>query len=197
MALGKKETIIGMYGCRRRSKLEQFALVSETLMNLTLKRGALVIVFACAALAHSGIAADSAAATARIKISDAWVRAPAPGQTTAGAYVELTSDRDAAIVAAGSPAAARVEMHSTSTEGGVMRMRAVPRIELPAGRSVKLGAGGTHLMLIDVKKALKAGDKVPLTLSVQPAGAAAGMSLTTVALEAVVRKAASGEPHKH
>ena len=166
-------------------------------MNLTFERAALVIIFACAALAHTVIAAESAASSARIKIADAWVRAPAPGQTTAGAYVELTSDRDAAIVAAGSPAAARVEMHSTTTEGGVMRMRAVPRIDLPAGRSVKLGAGGTHLMLIDVKQTLKAGDRVPLTLSVQTAGPAAGLSPTTVALEAIVRAAGPAESHKH
>ena len=161
-------------------------------------RRALLSLFATLTIALPAISAGVAASTgSSVRSADAWVRAPAPGQKTAGAYVELTSDRGAAIVAAGSPAAARVEMHSSTTEGGVMRMRAVPRIELPAGRSVKLGAGGTHLMLIDVKKALKAGDKVPLTLSVQPAGAAAGMSLTTIALEAVVRRAASGETHKH
>jgi copper(I)-binding protein len=165
-------------------------------MKLTLKRGALVIILACAAFVPTAIAAESAASPANIRIADAWVRAPAPGQKTAGAYVELTSDRDTAIVAAGSPAAVRVEMHSTTTEGGVMRMRAIPRIELPAGRSVKLGTGGTHLMLIDLKQPLKAGDKVPLTLSVQPTGAAAGMSLTTLTLEAVVRGTADSA-HKH
>ena len=165
-------------------------------MNLTLKRGALVIILACAALAPAAMAAESAASSASIKIADPWVRAPAPGQKTAAAYVELMSDRDAAIVAAGSPVAARVEMHSTTTEGGVMRMRAVSRIELPAGRKVKLGTGGTHLMLIDLKHPLKAGDKVPLTLSVQPTRAAAGMSLTTLTLEAVVR-AAANSAHTH
>jgi copper(I)-binding protein len=132
-----------------------------------------------------------------VKIADAWVRAPAPGQKTASAYVELTSNRDAAIVAAGSPAAARVEMHSTTMEGGVMRMRALPRIELPAGKKVTLASGGTHLMLVDVKQPLKAGDKVQLTLSVQPAGSGAGMSLTTLQIEAEVRAAASTDIHKH
>jgi len=143
-------------------------------------------------------AGDAPSTGSSVKIADAWVRAPAPGQKTAGAYVALTSDRDASIVAAGSPAAARVEMHSTTTEGGVMRMRASPRIELPAGKTVKLAPGGIHLMLIDVKQPLKVGDKVPLTLSVQPTGAAAGMSLTTLQLEAEVRAAGPAEPHnKH
>ena len=142
-------------------------------------------------------AGDAASTGSSVRIADAWVRAPAPGQKTAVAYIEVTSDRDAAIVAAGSPAAARVEMHSTTTEGGVMRMRALPRIELPAGKTVKLAPGGIHLMLIDVKKPLKSGDRVPFTLSVQPTGAAAGMSLTTLQLEAEVRAAGPAESHKH
>ena len=136
------------------------------------------------------------AATQSVQVANAWVRAPAPGQKTISAYVELTSERNAALVAAGSPAAARVEMHSMSMEGGVMRMRAVPRIDLPAGRAIKLAPGGLHLMLIDVKRPLKAGDKVALVLSVQEAGAAAGMSLTTLELEAEVR-AAAAQPHSH
>ena len=150
-------------------------------------------------LALPAFSADQPASTgSSVRIADAWVRAPAPGQKTAGAYVELTSDRDAAIVAAGSPAAARVEMHSTTTEGGVMRMRALPRIELPAGKTVKLAPGAIHLMLIDVKQPLKPGDKVQLTLSVQPTGPAAGMSLTTLQLEAEVRAAGAAESHsKH
>jgi hypothetical protein len=76
-----------------------------------------------------------------------------------------------------------------------MRMRAVPRIELPAGRTVKLGPGGLHLMLIDVRKPLKAGDKVRLVLSVQETGPAAGMSLTTLELEAEVRAGATAHTH--
>jgi copper(I)-binding protein len=81
-----------------------------------------------------------------------------------------------------------------STEGGVMRMRALPRIDLPAGQTVKLTPGGMHVMLIDVKQPLKAGDKVPLVLSVQ----SSGMSLTTVKLEAEVRTAPPEAPsHGH
>ena len=122
------------------------------------------------------------------------MRAPAPGQKTASAYVELTSDRDAALVAAGSPAAARVEMHSMTMEGGVMRMRALPRIELPAGKTVKLAPGGMHLMLIDVKQPLKAGDKVPLVLSVQPSGQRRACRSSTLQLEAEVRAAVRPNP---
>lgn len=127
-----------------------------------------------------------------VKVGDAWVRAPAPGQKTAAAYVELTSDRITALVAAGSPAASRVEMHSMTMDGGIMRMRPLARIDLPAGQTVKLAPGGMHLMLIDLKAPLKAGDKVQLVLSLQPSGT----SLTTLTLEAEVR-AASPSPHTH
>ena len=159
--------------------------------------GAALALLAAFVIALPAFSAEQGSTGSGVRIADAWVRAPAPGQKTAGAYVEVTSDRDAAIIAAGSPAAARVEMHSSTTEGGVMRMRALPRIELPAGKTVKLAPGGIHLMLIDVKQPLRVGDKVPLTLSVQPTGSAAGMSLTTLQLEAEVRAAGSAESHKH
>ena len=149
--------------------------------------------FALAVLAAPAHAAESERS---VKVTNAWVRAPAPGQKTAAAYVELTSSSNAALVAAGSPLAGAVEIHSSTVEGGVMRMRVVPRVELPAGKTVKLAPGGLHLMLLDVKQPLKVGGKVPLTLSVQPSGATAGMSLTTIDLEAEIR-AAHGGAHKH
>ena len=137
-----------------------------------------------------------ACAAESIKVANAWVRAPAAGQTTLSAYVDLTSDRDAALVAAGSPVASRAELHSSTVEGGVMRMRALARIQLPAGQTVKLAPGGMHIMLLDVKRPAKAGDKLPIVLSIQPAGSGAGTSLTTVTLEAEVR-AAAASPHGH
>jgi copper(I)-binding protein len=137
-----------------------------------------------------------AACAESVKVGNAWVRPPAPGQKTASAYIDLTSERDAALVAVGSPAAARAEMHSMTMDGGVMRMRALPRIELPSGQSVKLAPGGMHIMLIELKQPLKVGDKVPLVLSIQPTGAAAGMSLTTLKVEAEVRTAPAS-PHSH
>lgn len=138
------------------------------------------------------VAGTSMAAAQSVKVSNAWVRAPAPGQQTAAAYLELTSAENAALVAAGSPIAQRTELHSMTMDGGVMRMRPVARVELPAGQAVKLAPNGIHVMLVDLKQPLKAGDKVPLTLSVQ----ASGMSLTTVKIEAEVR-AAGADSHAH
>ena len=129
-----------------------------------------------------------------VQVANAWVRVPAPGQKTATAYVDLTSAENGALVAAGSPLAERVELHSMTMDGGIMRMRQLPRIELPAGKTVKLAPGAPlHIMLIDLKQTLKPGQKVPLVLSVQFSGS----SLTTVTLEAEVRTAASAASHHH
>jgi copper(I)-binding protein len=133
----------------------------------------------------------STAAAADVRVEKAWARQPAPGQKTASAYAELTSTSAAALVAAASPLAGRVELHSMTLDGGVMRMRAISRIELPAGKTVKLAPNGLHLMVFDLKQPLKAGDKLPLVLTIQPAGASA----TTLEIEAEVRAAAGGHAH--
>jgi copper(I)-binding protein len=124
--------------------------------------------------------------------TDAWVRAPAPGQKVAGAYMNLTSGVDAALVGVASPAAARAELHSMKLDAGVMKMRPVERIDLPAKQTVKLAPGGMHVMLVDLTRPLKEGDKVPLTLSVLRAGAT-----TQVKVDAMVRNAASTPQHSH
>lgn len=95
--------------------------------------------------------------------------------------------------AVASPAAASVELHSTSLEEGVMRMRLVARIELPAGKTVKLARGGLHVMLVDIKQPLKPGDRVPLTLTVQRADFA---SRSVFAVQADVRDPGSEKAHR-
>jgi len=92
-----------------------------------------VVLLAAAAVAHGQIEARAA-----------WVRGTVRGQTTAGAYMELTSDRRASLLGAESPAAGSAEIHEMKIEGNVMRMRAVPRLELPPGKTVELRPGGHH-----------------------------------------------------
>lgn len=74
------------------------------------------------------------------------------------------------VVGASSPVAGRVEMHVTVREGDVMKMREVKSFEVPAGGSFELKPGGAHLMLVDLKRPLKKGEKVPLTLRLEKAG---------------------------
>ncbi|MGH8633014.1 MAG: copper chaperone PCu(A)C, partial [Burkholderiales bacterium] len=139
-------------------------------------------------------AAAGVAQAQPVTVTDAWVRATAPGQKVAGAYMELESRTHLALTAVASPAAASVELHSTSMEEGVMRMRPVARIELPAGKSVKLAPGGLHIMLVDIKLPLKPGDKVPLTLTVQRADFS---SRSVFTVQAEVRAAGAEKAHRH
>ena len=127
-----------------------------------------------------------------LAVSDAWVRVPAPGQKVAGAYMELKSEGDSALVGVASAVAGRAELHTMKLDAGVMKMRAVERIDLPAKQAVKLAPGGMHIMLMDLKRPLKEGDTVPLTLSIRSGGA-----MTQLNVEARVRAAGVSMPHNH
>lgn len=111
--------------------------------------------------------ATFAAQAANVEINDAWVRGTVPGQQATGAFMRITSQTDAAIVGASSPVAAVTEIHQMTMDGGVMKMRAIPRLPLPAGKTVELGPGGYHVMLIKLIQPLKKGDSVSLTLHVE------------------------------
>lgn len=129
---------------------------------------------------------------AEIQIENAWVRAPAPGQVVVGGFMNITSPAEARLVAAHSPVAAVTELHEMAMKEGVMTMRPVPHIALPPRQTVKLEPGGLHLMLIDLKKPLKAGDKVPLSLKVQ-----SGKTTRTLEVQAEVRDPMAAMPHHH
>ena len=122
------------------------------------------ILAAVAALAAT--LAASAPAAAQVTVSDAWVRGVVPGQMATGAFMRLTAKTDLTLVAAASPVAKVVEVHEMKMDGGVMRMGAVDRLPLPAGKPVELKPGGYHVMLMGLTGALKDGDTVPLTLTV-------------------------------
>ena len=108
--------------------------------------------------------------------------AAAPTVTT-GAYLTITNSgttSDTLIQAsAASTVATAVELHTMVDEGGVMQMRPVTQIEVPAKGEVMLKVGSFHIMLIGVKQDLKVGTVVKLTLTFKNAG--------TVEVEAVVR----------
>lgn len=102
-----------------------------------------------------------------IEISGAWTRATAPGQDQAGVDLTITSKQPATLVGVSSPACKTMELHSMTTADGMMRMREVKTIELPAGKRVNLSESGYHLMLTGLKAPLKEGEIVPLTLSIK------------------------------
>ncbi|MFG6431747.1 copper chaperone PCu(A)C [Roseateles sp. LYH14W] len=109
----------------------------------------------------------SFAAQAQVKVDDPWVRATVAPQKATGAFMQLTSPKAVKVVAASSPVAAMVEIHEMKMDDGVMKMRAVDALPLPAGQAVALKPGGYHVMLMGLKGQIKAGDAVPLTLTVE------------------------------
>ena len=133
-----------------------------------------------AALPATGVHAQdvqAAAGLAEVKaggitISQPWARATAGRAPTAGAYITLRNDGSTAdrLLGARTSAAARADMHIQQMDGDIMRMRPVDAIELPPGASVAMGPGGLHIMLVDLKAPLKAGDRLPLTLRFEKAG---------------------------
>lgn len=128
--------------------------------------------------------ASPAWAAAAIKVENAWIREPAPGQVVVGGFMDITSAKDASLIRVTSPAAT-VEMHEMKMQGGVMQMRALQKIDLPGGKTVKLEPGGLHLMLEKLKKPIKAGDKLALTLKIKN-----GSKTETVRVAAEVRSSA-------
>jgi len=100
-----------------------------------------------------------------LQVKDQWVReTPNPRSTAAYMVLVNKSDRDVVIVSASSPAARVAELHEMALDGTTMRMRRVERIRVPKHSEVALKPGGLHLMLIDLARALPAGDHVVLVL---------------------------------
>jgi copper(I)-binding protein len=110
-------------------------------------------------------------AWAQVSVDKPWSRATPPGAKVGAGFMRLrnagAADR---VVGASAPVAGRVEMHVTLREGDVMKMREVKSFEVPAGGSFELKPGGAHLMLVDLKRPLKKGEKVPLTLKLEKGG---------------------------
>lgn len=117
----------------------------------------------------AALSCSALAQAAEVKIEDAWVRPAAPGQRVVGAFMTLTADADMTLVKAASPAARVVELHFMRMADGMMEMRELEKIDLPQGTPVSLEPGGMHVMLIGLKAPIKAGDRVPLTLTVKDA----------------------------
>jgi copper(I)-binding protein len=132
---------------------------------LSLAAFAVVSTFTAASWAQAG----SPAAQTLPKVEGAWIRTAVPGQQGTGGFMKLTSPQAMQLVGASSPAAGATEVHEMRMDGDIMRMRAVPKLDLPAGKTIELKPGGYHLMLLDLKQPLVAGADVPLTLVLRDA----------------------------
>jgi copper(I)-binding protein len=107
------------------------------------------------------------AASAQVNVTAPWVRATVAQQKSTGAFMMLQAERDARLVAVSSAVAGQGQIHQMDMHGDMMKMQQVDGIDLPAGKPVNLASGGYHVMLIDLKRQLRPGENVPLTLVVQ------------------------------
>lgn len=124
---------------------------------------------ACYALAVFACAAGAASGAEPVAVTHAWVRATVPGQQVAGVYMDIRARAPLALIAVETPVAPKAELHMMSMDDGVMRMRPLERLPLAANRTVALTPGGEHVMLIGIRRQLKAGERVPLKLIVEDA----------------------------
>lgn len=166
--------------------------VLTSLLALTLAGAAPAL---ATAAERAAAAAPAGAVASAPQVREAWVAETPPGARHAAAYLVLTGGARAdELLAVASPVAEVAELHTVRDEGGVSRMVPEPSLALPANAEVRLAPGGRHLMLVNVKRALRPGERVPLLLRFRHAGA--------VTVQAEVRSLlgdedAGGQGHHH
>jgi len=105
-----------------------------------------------------------------IEISDAWARATAPGQSSGAAYATIVNRGAADRLLGVASKAGSAMLHRSENDGGVARMRMLSELPIPAGSSVALAPGGTHVMLTGLAAPLAIGADFPLTFRFAGAG---------------------------
>lgn len=138
-------------------------------MSISCRAALIALVVAGLSLTLSSL--EARAESANLEVSGGFLRA-SPGMAKIGAgFVTITSRADAdRLLGFRSPACARPELHTHVMDNGMMRMRQVEAIKVPAGGSTVLGPGGLHLMFIDLTAPLVEGEEVPVTLIFEQAG---------------------------
>ncbi len=109
--------------------------------------------------------AVSAWAQTPVQVDGAWVRGTVATQKASGAFMTLTASRPVRLVGVQSSVAGVAEIHEMAMDKDIMVMRETRGIDLAAGRALALKPGGFHIMLMDLKQPLLAGETVALTLT--------------------------------
>lgn len=141
--------------------------------------GRLRILILSAALSAAA-STSGQAGEAKIRVEGAWARrAPMmessdakAGTGNSAVYATLVNPRKEsdALIAAATDVAGAVEIHESYQDAGMMMMRPVKKIDVPAGKKVELKPGGYHIMLLNLKRELEPGQVVSLTLVFDKAG---------------------------
>lgn len=110
-------------------------------------------------------AAAASPAGAAVRVTHAWIRW-LPGGVPLAGYAVLENPSEGAVVLthASSPAFGEIDLHRTAEHAGTMSMTPVDRLTLAPHETLDLEARGYHLMLMQPKRALAPGERVPITL---------------------------------
>src|SRR5258708_29098743 len=134
------------------------------------------ISMACAAFLAALFAAPARAEEFQLGdlvISQAWSRATPGGAKIGAGYLTIENNGSVAdrLMGGSGDVAAKIEVHEMAMSNGVMTMRPLDKgLAIEPGKTVKLAPGGYHLMMFDLKRPLKQGDKLPVTLEFEKAG---------------------------
>lgn len=131
-----------------------------------MKRATLAIALSASLAGCFSLSAWAAGAADSVTVIDPYVRLAPPGAMATAAFMVLKNngDKDVKLIKADNTATKITELHTHLNEGGVMKMRPVPAIDIKAKGEAVLQPSGLHVMLIDIKAPLKEGDKVAITL---------------------------------
>lgn len=147
----------------------------------------------CAALL-GWLCVGSAWAGPALTVKAAWIREAPPSARVQAAYMELANEGSTRLVVTGasSPDFARIEIHRTVDAQGIVRMERQPVVAIEPGTTLVLGPGGLHLMLIEPKRRLAAGDRVDIELRLED-----GSRVGAVADVRSGAAPATGHEHQH
>ena len=125
----------------------------------------LAIALQSAAFAHDQTSAN-------LQVTDAWIRASAPGQTNGAGYMTInnTSHHPDRMISASTSVAGRTELHTVLTEDGLAKMREVNAIDIAANSMAKFSPNGFHVMFLQMKQPFKEGETIPVTLKFEKSG---------------------------
>ncbi len=128
-----------------------------------------------------------------LQVSGGWVSQTLGAGTTSAAYFTVTNAtaEDDMLVSASSPAAGVVELHMHINEDGMMRMRPVSGIPVPANATATLGPGGFHVMLMELQAPLTEGETIEMDLTFESG------RTETLTLPVRRRAAVMSEEHQH
>jgi periplasmic copper chaperone A len=106
-----------------------------------------------------------------LAVRDAWARATPPGAAVAAAYLTIVGGtRPDRLVFASTDAAAMTQIHAVTETEGMARMREADGVDIPAGQRVVFAQQGLHLMLMDLRQPLVAGQRFDVRLVFEHAG---------------------------